>query len=437
MHNTELKRGKSMRYFFIFVFILVLSVSVTAQTMYEQYMSKGMSSLEKKDYNASEEAFRAALREKPDDYQAILFLGILLNKKGQKEAESLLKKALFLNPQDPETNLELGIYYYNKSIYPEARDYFENTIELAPNTTYSARANEYLSSIKRKGAKPWALDIAVGGQYDSNVVLNPTGGPLPEGITRKSDWRAVLSLRGRYSFIKGDKGDASVGYSFYQSLHAKLSDFNISQHIVDVRGLYNVSPSVQLKGIYSFEYVYVGGDDYDYVHTASPQLLISEGKGFSTIIEYQYRFYHFENSDLFLNNSDRTGPNNSIGITQNIPLHPSVLARVGYSHDVQAAKEAFWHYRGNKGTAGLVFLLPHKILLNLDGEYYSQRYRDIDPASGEKRKDKITTVAISITKALSDRYSITLGQLYTRNKSNLAAFDYERAITSLFLNARF
>jgi hypothetical protein len=41
------------------------------------------------------------------------------------------------------------------------------------------------------------------------------------------------------------------------------------------------------------------------------------------------------------------------------------------------------------------------------------------------------------TKHLSDRYSITIGQLYASNNSNIKEFDYKRAITSLFLNVRF
>ncbi|HYQ61388.1 MAG TPA: tetratricopeptide repeat protein, partial [Desulfatiglandales bacterium] len=184
-----------MNFFLAIFLVFLLSASVTAQTTYEQYISNGMSSLEKKDYSSSEEAFRAALKEKPDDYKATLYLGIVLNGMGMKEAEGLLKKALLMNPREPETNLQLGIYYYNRSVYPEARDYFENTIEYAPGTGFSASAEEYLKRMTGgEVAKPWSLNLSVGGQYDSNVILNPSGNPLPQGISNKSDWSAVFLL---------------------------------------------------------------------------------------------------------------------------------------------------------------------------------------------------------------------------------------------------
>jgi tetratricopeptide (TPR) repeat protein len=350
----------------------------------------------------------------------------------------MLKKALSMNPRNPITNLELGIFYFSRSMYDEARDYFETTIEIAPNTEFSTKAVEYLNSIKQRGAvKSWTLNISAGGQYDSNVIINSDNSPLPEGISRKSDWKAIFYLKGKYNLFKNERAESSVGYSFYQSLHTKLSDFNITNHLFELNAAYHISPVVDLKGKYSFEHILVGGDPYDYAHSISPSLVISEGKGFSTVVEYRYRNIHFMDTKLFEDNSDRTGSNNLFGITQNIPIGASVIFRIGYSYDVDSTREDFWDYRGNKGMVGLQFNLPSYIYINLYGEYYQRDYKGESPLSGEERKDKASTASINATKLLSDRFSITLGQLYTRNKSNIEEFDYKRAITSLFLNVRF
>ena len=323
-------------------------------------------------------------------------------------------------------------------MYDEATDYFENTIRLAPNTEFSASAEEYLRVIKKAEViKRWALNISVGSQYDSNVVLNPTDSPLPEGISGKSDWRAVLYLKGRYSIITGEKVEGFVSYSAYQSLHMELSDFNITQHLLELKAIYGISSLLNLSGTYSFEYIYVGGDKYDYAHSLSPSLIISEGGGLSTIVEYRYRNSHFIDSDLVVSNSDRTGSNNLIGITQDIPVHPSILAKFGYSHDEDSTRKDYWDYSGDKGFIGVKFNMPYRIFLDLYGEYYRKGYDGINPLSDSNRKDKTHTYSVSATKALTDRYSITIGQLYTRNESNITAYDYKRAITSIFLNARF
>lgn len=106
-------------------------------------------------------------------------------------------------------------------------------------------------------------------------------------------------------------------------------------------------------------------------------------------------------------------------------------------HDVNATRDDFWHYRGDRGAVGLSFILPYKIFLNLDADYYVQKYNGKDPDTGTNRKDKTFTGAASVTKVLSDIFSVTLGQVYVNDDSNMAAFSYNRAITSLFISARF
>ena len=428
---------------FCFLFVIFsLFVSIASaekiDPAYEVAVTKAVNKIENADYEEAITDLKEVLRTRPNDERATLYLGIALNRLGKRDAEGILKKALLMNPKNPRTNLELGIYYYNKSTYDEAGDYIENTISLAPNTEFSAKAKEYLRNIKQGAAiKPWALNISVGGQYDSNVILNSSDNPLPEGISGKSDWRAIIYLKSRYNFITGERAEGSVGYSLYQSLHAKLTDFNITEHLLELKAGYRILPMLNLRGMYSFEYVSVGGDPYDYAHSISPSLIISEGKGFSTVVEYRYRKSHFMDTELFEDNSDRTGSNNLVGITQNIPIGEFIVFRVGYSHDVDSTKEDSWAYRGDKGMAGLQLNFPKNINIDLNGEYYNKDYKGISPISGERRKDWISTATILATKHLSDRYSITIGQLYASNNSNIKEFDYKRAITSLFLNVRF
>lgn len=440
-----LKKGNSLCFIlnscFLFIIPFLLTSIVFAELTdpaYEIAITKAVSKIENADFEGAIKDLEEVLKTRPGDEQATLYLGIALSRSGKRDAEEILKKALSMNPGNPVTNLELGIYYFNKSMNDEAKDYLENTIELAPNTEFSAKAEEYLRLLKQKGVlKRWTLDILIGGQYDSNVVLNSDDNPLPEGVSRKSDWRAVLYLKGGYNLIKSEKAEGSIRYSLYQSLHSKLNDFNITDHLLELWGTYAISSVINLKGTFSFEHVSVGGDTYDFAHSITPSLIISEGRGFSTVVEYRYRKSHFVDSELFEGNSDRTGSNNSIGVTQYIPIGTPVIFKVGYSHDVDSTREDYWDYRGDKGIAGLQFNLPINIYIALSGEYYNKDYKGINPIEGKEREDKVSTASISVTKLLSDSYGITIGELYTRNKSNIEAYDYKRAITSLFFSARF
>lgn len=430
------------RSFFSLLVVSFLSSSTAFATeaSYEQHIAKGISYLETNNYIDAIEEFRAAIREKPDDERATLYLGITLSRSKDKEAETTLKKALSINPGEPRTNLELGIYYFNKSIFEEAKDYFENTIKLAPNTGFSLKAEEYLKAIRSRAAMPgpWAMNISAGIQYDSNVVLESENGTLPQGISRKSDWSGIIYLKGQHNFLRSDNLNGSVSYSLYQSLHARLTDFDITQHLIELKASSVVLPEVSLAARYSFEYLFLGGDDYDFSHTLAPSLIISEGKGFSTAIEYQYRKKHFINTDIFTDNSDRTGSNNLIGITQHIPVSTSITARIGYSLDEDSTRKDYWDYKGDKGFLGIKFNMPCRISLDFYGEYYSKNYEGINYLiSSIKREDIIHTYSASLTKALTDRYCITIGQSHINNNSNIDPYDYKRNISTLFFTARF
>ena len=408
------------------------------QASYELAITKAAEKIELGEYQSAIYDLEELLRIKPDDENATLYLAIAMSRSDNSQAEHVLKKALAINPQNPRTNLEIGIYYYNRAIFAEAADFFETTIQIAPGTELSSSAQEYLNNIKKDGAKKrWSLYFSLGGQYDSNVVLDSDDVALPEGISDKSDWRAVIFLSGRYSILSNDAYPTSVGYSFYQSIHAELDDFNVTDHLLDLKTSIRLSPMFTLNGLYSFEHVSAGGDTYNYTHFLSPSLVISEPRGFSTEIRYEYRDNHFEDSDLFEDNSDRTGSNNLIGVIQTIPLGKVVLAKLGYSFDMDSTREDYWDYSGHKGTLEFLFSLPHEIYLTLYGEYYSKDYDDEYPDTDKKRDDDFSVISLSATKIFNDTYSLTIGQYFSNNDSNIKEFEYDRAISTLLFNMSF
>ncbi len=113
--------------------ILSLIISSTAfaeeTAQFDLHITKGTLAPDQKNYTNAIENFKSALKEKPDDPSANLYLGIALcNSGNEKEGEKLLKKALNLDPLSSRTNLELGILYYKRGIYDEAKNYVERGV---------------------------------------------------------------------------------------------------------------------------------------------------------------------------------------------------------------------------------------------------------------------------------------------------------------------
>lgn len=288
-------------------------------------------------------------------------------------------------------------------------------------------------------SKPWSFSVAVGTQYDSNVVLNPDGNPLPQGISRKADWREVADINAGYNIIKNEKFQWTVGYNIYQSFQNALSDFNVTSQRVDTTGLVSATPYLKVGLKYYFEYVLIGGDNFNQAHSVAPAVVVSPWKRFPTVIEYRYKDNDYRDTDNFGGNSDRSGKNKMVGLTQHIPMLPTLKTYLGFSQDEDDTQRSYLNYRGRKGKAEIHYDLPQNILMTVKAEIYKRDYKGTDPDLGKKRKDKLVAVDLVLSRKVFKKLGITmnLGYFYSRNSSNSDAFDFKRSVTSLFLNRSF
>lgn len=296
-----------------------------------------------------------------------------------------------------------------------------------------------LTKVQPSGDK-FHFRVKTGMQYDTNVILNAGGARLPAGVSQQEDWRWVLNLNTNYRLYKDSRTEASVAYTFFQSLHENLSDFNITQNLLEASVLYRVSPLISVKANYTFHHMLMGGDLYDYANVVGPSVIVSEGKGFFTVFDYRYSTARLRDISIFRRNSEMSGTNNLYGITQNIYLGNSAFLRFGYSRDSNNAQKEYWNYTGDKVFAWASFKLPDSILFDIYGEHYWRDYNGVNPfafGGSSKRQDESYTVAVTGTKYFKERYGLSLRLFYMRNKSTVAAFDYSRVVPGILLDIKF
>ncbi|MEW6586107.1 MAG: tetratricopeptide repeat protein [Nitrospirota bacterium] len=421
----------------VFFFLFSTNAFAEETPAYELHISKGILALDTKEYSRAMEEFTAALKVKPDDPTANLYLGIAHYRSGkERDGERFLKKALSIDPRSPRTNLELGILYYNRGLWDESRDFMETAKSLDPGTEVATAAENYLKEMGKKEAavkaKDWALSLTAGAQYDSNVILEPSDGTLPQGISNKHDWRAVLYFDGHYTPAISGKLRLGPTYSFYQSIHAELHDFNVQQYLPGVMASFSLNKYLFFRTDYSYEYTTVGGSGYLSAHSVAPVLTIAEGRGFFTLLRYQYQNKDFKDSELFANNSERDGSNNLFGIIQYVPAG-IVTIRLSYAYDVDDTDKIHWAYKGHSGECSLSADFGEGWKTDLTGQYYRKDYRGDYPGTGTKRTDELKTFSVNLTKTMNKWLDITAGWLYEQDDSNIDIFEYERNITTFLL----
>lgn len=285
--------------------------------------------------------------------------------------------------------------------------------------------------------KKWFAKLTAGYQYDSNVILNAPGVPIPAGIGKKDDSRLVFNLSGSYLPIKGTKGDLALNYAFFQSQHLDLDDFNLTQNIAEIAGRYKIDDRYTLRYSALFQHLLLGGELFDYAFMTGPTLIINAQKGQSTVVDLRYRSTEYANVAIFTRNTIRSGSNYMGAITQNFFLSPHALLRIGYAGDVDKTRSPLWDGVGHKVNIEGSFILPADSLLDLYGEYYRKDYEGIYASIGEKREDRAWSTVVTLTTYFAERYGLSLRALYTRNLSNVPSFDLSRVITGILFDVRF
>jgi hypothetical protein len=353
-----------------------------------------------------------------------------------EDPEAALKRALYANPEDPLTNLRLGRLYYGRAVFSEALDFFETVTFLAPDTEYAAEAGRYIEEMTGGKKKPWSINVSAAFQYDSNVVIKAHDGPMPEGISEKSDIRTISAISGGYDLISAEKFTGSLGYSFYQSFHKDLSEFNVQAHGGRAGAIYDITDVVALKGLYTFDYTRVGGEEYGRVHELSASVRVTEAQGTSTTVEYIYGDNRFRNSENFLSNSERTGETNSGGLVQSVSLGSRISTRLGYYYSDVSTREDYRDYEGHKGFMNASLSLPLKLSVGLYGEYELRDYEEESPDYEIKREDEEYTYSLELSKGVGDSVSVSLSHTIVNNNSNVDAYEYDRSISGVMVRVR-
>ncbi len=427
-----------MNYFRLLLLILiVLLFSVISPIHagaedYDLYIAQGIEKINEGKMKDALGFLKKALELSPENPEATYYSGVAHSRVGNyKEAEGLFLKTLQLDETAVDVHLELGRLYYVTSRCDKAADSLSTFIERSEDKALAGYATGLIEGCTREAEeKPYELNITLGGQYDSNVIIEPEN-PVVRA-DKKSDFRAIVYLTAGATPLKSRLINLNVDYNFYQSLHFDLNDFNVQYHKITPSLEVFVSDIIKPSAGYSLEYTLFGGELYSRIHTYYGKVALKEGEKLSTEAVYEYRDQDYWNSDLYQSNFIRSGYKNTIGIRQNFYLN-RLTGDIYYFNDSNRAREDYWAFNGYRAGAKLLYRVSSPLYVNISGEYNRRKYKEDYPGYTEKRSDRMQQYSIGLTYLISKRISLSITENYTINNSNLSIFDYKRSITGVFL----
>ena len=358
------------------------------------------------------------------------YLGLSLLRQGQTEAARAQMSAAASERPQPEVG------------------------KIAERYTAGAEGRKAAGAVEAERKKPWSVFGEVDFQYDSNVNIGPSDESL-KVPTNKGDGRAVLAAGGDYTLFDGDIGSARVHYDFYQSIHFRLTEFDLEGHRLQLdlaskpgRFTYGASGTYDL---YFLDY-----QTFFHEGLFTPWITFAEGEPAATQLYYTLRGRSFFRQPY---DPGRDATDNAVGVRQYLELgSPQRLLGFGYQFDKEDTTSSGpmgrdFQYDGHQLDIGAGFLVGSRTHVDLGylfrlEDYQFPNSRAVVPVlqpDGSivndgfqfRRHDHEHQFAVALAVDLTQNLAATADFIYVNNGSNIAEFDYDREIGSIGMRLSF
>ncbi len=208
---------------------------------FDAFMSKGIQSLSKKDYDEAIKYFQKAVSLKPESERAHNFLGLVhFMKKNYKIAEAEFSKSIFLNSKYSPAYSNLGNVYLKFNNLSKAEEYYKKAIELEPErpSPYYSLGNLLLSLGRMDEGMTYLLR---GFQIDPEFMERET--TLKTELTELSPKRGEIYFS--YAKLFASAGDIEKTVEYLE--RAKRAGFNDWSRILKEKEFEKVRDNQEIK----------------------------------------------------------------------------------------------------------------------------------------------------------------------------------------------
>ena len=425
------------------------------------WLGIGMVQYSRKEYREALTSLGAAEKIMPSDALVYYFQGLAYHELQEFDSSpGRFLRAMTLSPDlAPTAQYYSGVAYFKRGVMDEAKTAFESAIAAQGDSEQIRVARELLAQTVTRlpeGPRQWSLSANFAGEYDTNVVVLPSGTQPPggsTGISRQKDYRTVMSANAEYRALQTDRWTVGASMGMYQSFHRTLSGFDVEDFNPTFFVQHQFGP-LRATAAYLYNYTLVGRSPYLIANTALTSFALTETNWAFAQVQFRYQNKDFQDG-RFLLNSARDGKNWLAGITQYFLFAENQgRFRFGYTYDLDntgggspdvaaepgTAENADWDYVGHRISTGLELPPIYTLDIDLAFDFYRQDYANpntLSPNGLIKRRDNIYAFTGSVGRDINQYLSAAVQYSYTRDENNIQAFDYNRSIFSIIFSGVF
>jgi len=369
--------------------------------------------------------------------------------KGHDQAVPRFLRAVALAPELGLTaHYYSGVGYYRLGRWQEASGQFDRSIAVDPTSNVAASAQKFLEALedmdtRTQGTKRWHVSLQPAYQYDSNVILLEKSAPLPAGISRQEDHRLVILAKGGLRIAETERIALDADYDFYQSLHNRLSHFDVQAHTLRASATLRRHRRTEIDIPYTFHDARVDGERFSRSHALKPTLIFRGSSAGATRLQVGVEQNDFSNTPFFPTNNDRDAVRYVAGVSQSGAWAGQGHLRVGYQYDQNKTgdtpTEDDWAYQGHAISGALGRSAFERLWFDLLADYTLHRYQNPHSASpvGDQRVDRIQSYTATLSGATTRWVTLALQYLFSRSRSNIEVFSYDRHVVSVIASVDF
>ncbi|MFI5397132.1 MAG: tetratricopeptide repeat protein [Candidatus Binatia bacterium] len=382
-----------------------------------------------------------AYEQGTERFTAAYFLGLTLYRSGEDAAAGAYLKEAEADPElRPSAHYYAGLALLRQGKPAAARGELVETAREQPQSEIGKAAQAYAGGagvrqpparLAQEHKKPWSLYAALDFQYDSNVVIAPSDSEVKaaEGISRQADGRSVIAAGGSYFLLDGDAGSVRAQYDLYQSVHFRLTKFDLQGHRVrlDVAS----KPAALRYGLAcTYDFYALDYQSFFQEGLATPWVALAESPAAVTQAYYTLRGRDFFRKPF---SPARDGIDNAAGLRQYIDLGSAErVLSFGYQFDSDDTTGHDFKYDAHQVDVGVTLPLLDLANARLGYLFRLEDYQSPNSRAGFRfrRHDSEHQFAVALSHDLTPTVALTLAYVGVLNNSNLTAFEYDRDIVS-------